>query len=76
MKNLTGHRNQIHSLIELPNNDLASGSVDTTIKIWDWKRDDPLKHSFENLDCSHSLAVLRNGDLATIFNKTFIKIWS
>ena len=33
--NLLGHTNNIYVLLELPNNILASGSADTTIKLWD-----------------------------------------
>jgi WD40 repeat protein len=67
--NLTGHTNQVHALIELPNGDLASGSADETIKIWDLKSVNPLKRTLFSYGCSLAFAVLRNDELVTVHNR-------
>lgn len=68
---LLGHTNYINNLIGLPNNTIASGSTDGTIRIWD-----------ENYKCkmvlqNHKkcLATLPNGQLISGSVDNSIKIW-
>ena len=75
MKNtLYGHNVSIYSMIELNNNDLVSGSCDSTIKIWntnDWS----VKFTFNfTIGCISGLVQLKNGNLVTLNTNTFMII--
>lgn len=75
MDKLVGHTNTIFSLINLPNQQLASGSCDKTIKIWD----------IPTLKCVHtfightgfiwSLTLLSNDKLISSSSDSTFKIW-
>jgi WD40 repeat protein len=76
-RKLVGHTSNIFALVNIQNDTLASGSSDTTIKIWNWKRGVLLK----NLS-SHSNTVR---DLVSLFDRKnlasssadgTIKIWN
>jgi WD40 repeat protein len=73
---LTGHTNQVRTLATLPNGNLASGSIDSSIKIWI-----PSTGSFfytltGNRGSVYSLATLPNGNLASGSLENTIKIWN
>ena len=74
---LNGHSDDIQSLVLLPSGDLASGSRDNRIKIWN-RNDWSLKHTLEgHADNVYSLVVLSNGvDLASVSSDGSIKIWN
>jgi WD40 repeat protein len=73
---MTGHSNWVRSLTTLLNGDLASGSYDTTINIWN-PIDATLKKTLKGHSCGvYSLTTLLNGDLASGSADTTIKIWS
>jgi WD40 repeat protein len=64
------------ALTVLQNGDLASGSWDSTIKIWN-PIDGTLKRTLnEHTDEVCALTVLQNGDLASGSRDKTIKIWS
>ena len=75
IQTLTGHKSGIGGLVVLPNGDLASGSGDNTIKIWnanDWT----LKKTLEGKSYFIlSLTLLANGDLASGCWDRIIEIW-
>ena len=76
---LQGHTNLVNSVIELRNGKLATGSFDSTIRIWDldkFEGEDGYCRVLEGHDdivCS--LIELRNGKLATGSEDTTIRIW-
>ena len=75
-KALSGHANLVNKLVVLPNGNLASGSGDTTIRIWD-KNDGSLVRTLEgHRGPIYSLAVLTNGYLASGSGDFKIKIWT
>jgi WD40 repeat protein len=60
----------------LNNGDLASGSWDKTIKIWN-ATDGTLKRTlYGHTDYVYALAALNNGDLASGSRDSTIKIWN
>ncbi len=75
LKSLNGHTDWILSLTVLPNNRLASGSVDNIIKIWDTTTGKELKTLNGHTDWVRTLAVLRDFTLASGSYDRTIKIW-
>jgi len=74
-KTLTGHTGLVQSLTILKNGDLASGSSDNTIKIWD-SEEGSLKQTLSgHSDQINSLTTLPNGDLTSASADSTIKIW-
>ena len=77
-KNVTGHGGPVYSLAVLQNGDLASGSSDQTIKIWDILTGSMKRTLTGHTNSVVSLAVLQKGDLAsgsldkTIRSKPFL----
>lgn len=74
---LSGHRDAVLALVELRNGNLASGSSDNTIKIWnvnDWT----LVRTLEEPHCAEvlSLAVLKIGHLASGNSQGSILVWN
>jgi phospholipase A-2-activating protein len=59
----------------LVNGDLASGSEDTTIKIWDSSTWELKRTLTGHISYVTSLAVLQNGDLASGSYDQTLKIW-
>jgi WD40 repeat protein len=73
---LNGNTNNINALTVLQYGDLASGSADNTIKIWD-PIDGRLKRTLNRHTSSvFALTVLQNGDLASGSSDQTIKIWN
>jgi WD40 repeat protein len=71
----TDHNGTVSSLAVLQNGDLASGSADQTIKIWDSLTGTLKKTLTGHSDWVRSLAVLQNGDLASGSSDKTVKIW-
>ena len=72
---LSGHRDAVLALAELRNGNLASGSSDKTIKIWnanDWS----LERTLEDCAGVLSLAVLKIGHLASGNSQGSILVWN
>jgi WD40 repeat protein len=72
---LIGHNDSVCSLAVLQNGDLASGSWDNTIKIWDTNTGSLKRTLVGHTGYVWSLAVLQNGDLASGSWDNTIKIW-
>jgi len=72
---LTGQSDWVRSLAVLQNGDLASGSFDQTIKIWDSSTGSLKRTLTGHSDWVMSIAVLQNGDLASGSGDKSIKIW-
>ncbi|RNA11698.1 serine threonine kinase [Brachionus plicatilis] len=65
---LNSHSNNVESLAVLHNGDLASGSSDNTIKIWNIENGS-VKFTLKNHSSDvRALAVLHNGDIAKFEN--------
>jgi WD40 repeat protein len=76
MKNLYDHTSYIYSLIELPNGIFASGSYDTTIKLWDANDNFRCIETLEGHDDGvYSLLLLAEGKLASGSGDHSIRIW-
>jgi WD40 repeat protein len=70
-----GHENTVTKLIDIGNGLLASGSDDTTVKIWDLNKGE-LKYSFtDHRDKILSLVRLDDGLLASGSKDSTINIW-
>jgi len=74
-KTLSGHSSTVWALAVLKNGDLASGSSDTTIMIWQSLTGTLKKTLKGHSDVVLSLAVLQNGDLASGSYDYTVKIW-
>ena len=72
---MSGHTDSVFSLAVLQNGDLASGSWDNTIKIWDTNTGSLKRTLVGHTGYVWSLAVLQNGDLASGSWDNTIKIW-
>jgi WD40 repeat protein len=73
---LRGHNLGINSVIELSNGNLASGSVDKTIRIWNPDSGNCLSTLKGHNDEVYSVIELRNGNLASCSYDRTIKIWN
>ncbi len=72
---LTGHSSAIYSLILLPDGNLASGSGDGTIKVWDTNDFQCLSTLTGHSNFIWSLILLQNGNLASGSADGKIKVW-
>ncbi|RNA10706.1 serine threonine kinase [Brachionus plicatilis] len=73
---LKNHSGPINSLIVLKNGDLASGSADKTINIWNTDNGNK-KLTLNNHSAGiWSLALLNNGDIVSGSHDKSIKIWN
>ena len=66
-----GHRSQTQSIVELESGDLATGSRDSTIKVFDMNQGN-LKYTFDESNGGHRSSVpflveLENGFLGKLF---------
>jgi WD40 repeat protein len=64
-KTPSGHNDWVWSVTVLQNGDLASGSDDKTIKIWDSSTGSIRKSLIAHTGYIYSLTTLRNEDLAS-----------
>ena len=76
---LEGHRYVVTSVIELSNGKLATGSFDSTIRIWDLEKQEGEEGYCRVLE-GHELSVssvieLSNGKLATRSDDRTIRVW-
>jgi WD40 repeat protein len=75
IKTLQGHEAIVSSLAFLPDGTLASGSRDTTVKIWNLQSGECLKTLRRHTKTVSSLAVLPNRTLASGSWDTTINLW-
>ena len=74
-RTLQGHTRSVGSLVVLPNGDLASGSWDKTIRVWDTDTGECKQVLKGHTDLVSSLVVLPTGELASgPWDKT-IRVW-
>lgn len=73
---LKGHTDEIVSVVVLPNGDLASGSYDETIRVWDPTNGECKQLMKGDSGPIWSLQVLHNGDLASGSNSHIIRVWN
>ncbi len=71
-----GHSGYVLALILLPNGFIASGSADSTIKIWDITKTYPLYSLTGHTDMIRALTVINNLYLVSCSNDMTIKFWS
>jgi WD40 repeat protein len=64
-RTLSGHKDSVWVLALLPNGDLASGSIDNTIKIWSVSSGRCLMTLSRHRGWVRALAVLQDGMLAS-----------
>lgn len=72
---LEGHREQVRSLVVLPDGRLASGSQDCTICLWDTSTPRPIAILKGHQSFVTSLVVLGNGCLASGSSDATIRLW-
>ncbi len=72
----TGHNGTVQVLAELPNCNLASGSDDSTIKIWNSLNGSLLFTFYAHRDIVYTLVTLTNGNLASCSLDKTLKIWN
>ena len=75
IRTLKGHTSAVFCLVVLPNGQLASGSFDKTIKIWDTNTGKEIRTLKGHTNSVYCLVVLPNGQLASGSRDQTIKIW-
>jgi WD40 repeat protein len=75
-KNLIGHTGSVWALYTLPNGDLASGSSDKSVIIWDTDKGTIKKRLEGHTDKVVALSLLLNGDLASGSLDKNVIIWN
>jgi WD40 repeat protein len=73
---LTGHSDWLFALTLLPNGLIASGSSDTTIKIWNGTKTFPLYTLTGHTMAVRALVVINTGFIASGAQDGTIKLWS
>ncbi len=73
---LTGHTGYVARLATLPNGNLASGSYDKTVRIWNTNTGSLVYTLTGHLDAIYTLVTLPNGNLASGSQDKTIKIWN
>ena len=73
---LLGHSGSVLALTLLPNGFIASGSADSTIKIWDITKTDPLFTLTDHSGQINALTLINNDYLVSCSNDKTIKLWS
>jgi len=73
---LTGHTSWVNTLVTLPNGNLASGSGDSTVRIWNPSTGTLVNTLKGHSDDVLSLATLPNGNLASGSRDYTVKIWN
>ena len=74
-KTLQGHTDAITCLLLLPAGQLASGSQDTTIRIWDYKMNVCLKILRGHSHTVVCLQLLRSGQLVSCSPDNTVRVW-
>jgi WD40 repeat protein len=76
IQNLSGHAGVVRALVSLQSDRIASGSDDTTIKVWDLDQGICLKTLTEHKHCINSLIFIeRHNTLVSASYDEPIKIW-
>ena len=76
LRQLAAHSDDVTALALLPSGLIASGSLDTTIKIWDITKTYPLYILTGHKDSVRALIVMNEQYLASCSNDKTIKLWS
>jgi len=76
IQTLTGHTGGFRSLVVLPDGLLASGSLDSTIRIWNVTNGTCIKTLVGHSDYVTSLVILPNGLLKSGSYDNTIRIWN
>ena len=76
LRNLTGHSDLIWALTLLPNGFIASGSKDSTVKIWDITKTYPLYTLTGHTSNIRALTLINEQYLASCSADSTIKLWS
>lgn len=66
LQTLSSHKDEVKSILELPNNILVSGSYDYTLRFWDLKKLKNIeKYNIQNVDCNlwNSMFFLKDKNL-------------
>ena len=72
---LKSHSDQVVTLAALPNGDLASGSKDKLIKIWNTTSGDTKYNLTAHQNWVNCLVLLKNSDLASGSSDFTVKVW-
>ena len=72
---LKSHSDQVVTLAALPNGDLASGSNDKLIKIWNTTSGDTKNNLTDHQNSVNCLVLLKNSDLASGSSDFTVKVW-
>jgi WD40 repeat protein len=75
-KTLTGHIDAVKSLMMLKDGNIASGSSDRTVKIWNVKEGSVNRTLTGHIGAVSSLVLLRNGNIASASHDKTVKIWN
>ena len=74
-RTLKGHTDYVRSVVVLPTGELASGSRDTTIRVWDTDTGECKQVLKGHTRAVWSLVVLPTGELASGSWDTTIRVW-
>ena len=75
MRTLEGHADGVVALVALPNGQLASGSSDHSIKIWDVATGAEVRTLEGHEDYVWAVVALPNGQLASGSDDNSIRVW-
>jgi WD40 repeat protein len=75
-KTLLGHLSHVNALASLDWGFMASGSYDTTIRVWSWQYNDTSTLTMYNSEAVLCLQVMRNGSLASGGLHGSINLWN
>jgi WD40 repeat protein len=79
LKTLRGHKGKVYCVCSLPNGNLASGSLDETIRIWNLKTDEniiTIKKPYDNSYSVFFLLLPESGHFASGETDSLIKIFN
>ena len=72
---LDNQRDEVASLLQLPNGDLAAGGRDGTINIWNLANETIISSLPDHEDVVNAMLILKNGSLVSGSSDGTIKIW-